>query len=430
MTAAMADFVMGSAPQIDPVLCRESRIGYDRVWRVAVNILSLAGGGGLMFPSRKTLSEATGIHDRDIATSLAVLEGSGVIRRDGYAHHPRGTQWLSVHWLPGWETSGAELMVDPRDVRVDAVACAEARVGRDRAWRVAFMLKALKGATTSVLAGAIGIGERQVRACLSALGAVVKGRQKQEKKEWRSAAVRLDPPHDAETTNTHTRPLPPTGGESSPRAHARGRVSPRSWAKWIGRGLVMPWEIFRDDYEADESLVPSTQLSRDASRRVAPKASKQPRGLRPVESWTPLDSAREFRDRYCQMYPMAPGATGDVAKIAQILGSLRSRYNHDARTEMKILQLWLDDPIDVRVRNPRVPAWKKWIAAFHRHYADAEAAVKHQEQAQGRDYTTAEGRHHRDVELPAQERAMEAVRESKGSYAALSKSVRSKETGR
>lgn len=399
--SAAHDFVVGTSPQIDPRACADRRIGYDRVWRVGVVMLSHAheSNGNVMFMSRGYLARLTQMNEREVRDAVAVLEQSGVLARQRFIVTPLGTQNPSVEWLPGWSPSGKKLKVDFAAVEVDAAQCKEHGVGRDRAWRIAYLARVTKNATAEALARLSGIAVRQVRKALNAVGAKV-ARVAEAVIEW---VLRPDPRHDIRTTNNNTPSQPPTGVVRE-RARAReGTRRGKNWLRWITGGKIMPWDIFaNDDRVPDDDLVPASQLSERARKLIKP--SSLPRHERPLETWSPMDSAREFRDQFQKRYPMAPGATGDVVQIAKILGSMRKKYEHDARTEMIVLKRWLDDTNDVIRRNPSVDAWRKWLQAFGRHYHEAEKGVARIDKT----YVDYEGRHNRRVR-PKQEATRRAV---------------------
>ena len=417
MSQAVYDFVSGVSPQISAEVCRQHRIGFDRVWHVAVVMLTYSreDGDHEMFMSRKFLAKRTGINERDIRTCLEVMEQSGIITRAGRMVHPEGTPWPSVHWRPTWQPSGPMFKVDYTDIKVDPEACSKAGVGRDRAWRIAYLLKAMKYASIEALAAAIGTGERQVRKALAAIGKRVAKRLSRAW-EW---ACRPDPRHNAPTTTQVTNtPSQTSSGREPTRLRARGRAR----LKWMFGGKLMPWEIFANDYVPDDSEVPTSQLSRRMQERIGGSMKGVPRSERPVETWSPLDSAREFRERFQAAYPAAPGDTGDLLKLSKILGKMRKQYGHDARTEMFVLDAWLSDPADVVYRNPHVPAWRKWLSAFTGHYRDAERRVATVDP----EYTTVEGRFQRDVAAPQLADALAAAKSRAGSFAALARQEQAK----
>lgn len=381
-TSALHDFVVGDAPQIDQDLCKEHRVGSDRVWRVAVTMLGHAHDG-VMFMSRKYLSDYTGIPERAVRDAITVLDKSGVIKRTDFVVHPKGTAWASVHWEPTWEVSGRTLKVDLGNVKApDEQACRDARIGRDRAWNVAFLAIAVKDASIGLLAELAGIGVRQVRAAAKAAGLAVKAGKTAlvwQRKVLATRPKRPDPCHNTTPPSSNNN-LPPSG---EARAREGAFETPLRIQKifrsalqdLFRRGKAMPYPgLDFGNVTPDESEVPTKDLRR-ASRQSSKPSRKPPRRQRPLESWTPLDSVNEYKEQFAARYYHVPGELGDSAKLAKILGKMRNQFGHDARTEMRVLDRWLDDAADIN-GNTHVAPWRKWIASFRTFYDAAENHVK------------------------------------------------------
>lgn len=340
--SAVYDMVAGTAPEIDQQACRERRIGVDRVWRVGVFMFSHLHKDAV-YTRRSYIATSLGINERDVIKAVEVLEVSGIVKRDGRHVHPQGTTWPSVHWVPGWDVSPHTHK--QLDVEVDVDACAREGIGVDRAWRIAVVAKHLSKTSAAVLASLTGIAERSVRKAARVLGLV------------------LDKTVKERIWSNIMRPV---------------RNAKR-------RGKRMPWAMFADDYQPDEDVTPTRQLS------MSPKNKEKglPRQARPVETWSPLDSAREFRERFLMSCPNIPGSTGDTTQIAKILGRMRKEYGHDARVEMFVLAKFLQES-SYLYKNPHIAPWRKFLAAFYHHYNDAEKQV----QAVDKTYRTAENKHH------------------------------------
>ncbi len=402
-TSAMHDFVVGDSPQIDPEICRKHRVGSDRVWRVAVTMLSHAHSG-VMFMSRAYLSDLTGIPERAVRDAITVLDQSGVIRRTDFVVHPKGTSWASVHWEPTWEVSGRTLKIDIGDIKApDEQACRDARIGRDRAWNIAFLAAAVKTASVGLLAELAGIGERQIRAAAKAAGLVVEAGKTALAWKRKVIAKRPDPCHETTTTSTKDN-LPPSG---EARAREGGHLSVfqtsiqiqktfrASLQALFGRKPVPYPGLDFENVVPDESTIPTKDLRR-AARKSSKPSRKAHRSQRPLETWSPLDSVNEFKEQFGARYFHVPGELGDSAKMAKILGKMRIDYGHDARTEMRVLERWLDDAADIN-GNTHVAPWRKWLASFRTFYEAAENQVKSDDPT----YQTYKDRH--PQEEPAQD---------------------------
>lgn len=374
--SALYDFVAGDSPQIDPEVCKRKRIGVDRVWRVAAFMLEHARNvnDNILWMGRGYLSKELGIHERTIRAAVEVLEESGVLRRVGEAVYPLGSKNYSVQYRPAWTVSKTPLKFRLESVRIDQEEAKRQRLGQDRAFRIAVLMK-VKGSTEAV-ARAIGAALRTVRYALKAITGV----------------IFRDPRQDKDSNNSLAQVYPPTG-DTPEHARERARIEPTSDPGQVPTdnfftklkrkfgGRLMPYEIFSDGVTMDEGCLPTRQVVRSewANDRVKHAAKGQPRRNRPLETWTPMDSALEFRDRFLLTYPTAPGSTGSMVQLAKILGKLRKDYGHDARVEMMILDSWLSDAIDVAGRNTHVAPWRKWLASFATYYAAAENRAKYVE---------------------------------------------------
>ena len=349
--SAVYDMVAGAAPPIDVQACRERRIGEDRVWRVGVFMLD----HGAVFTGRAYIAERLGINERDVTKALEVLEASGILRRADKQLRD-GSLWPSIIWEPGWEVSRTSHQ--PLDVEVDKDLCAREGIGYDRAWRIAVVAKHLRKTSAAVLAGITGIAERAIRKAAKVLG------------------LALD-----------------------------RTVKERSWKNRLRKVKRMPWDIFAKDYEPDECVTPTRLLTREKKR----PDTKLPRQARPVETWSPLDSAREFKERFLMSCPHIPGSTGDTAQMAKILGKMRKEFGHDARVEMQVLDKFLQDS-SYLYRNPHIAPWRKFLSSFYHHYGEAEKNVQRVDST----YMTAENKHYvrrKRMDEAAKQRVRQRARE-------------------
>lgn len=393
--SALDDFVMGTSPQIDEQMCANARIGYDRVWRAAAEMLHVLRPGGRIYMSYGELADRMGVHVRTARTAVYVLEESGVLR---YVDKKieRGDPYETVTRVPAWTPSvGRVLDLDIRKVDVDAEACRERRVGVDRAWRVSVLWQALKTRTASLVATVAGIGQRQVRNALAALGLEVSDRK--------HSAVRWRLRRKKKRTDPRSKKLPNSSQRdtSYPSSTHAERGQRRRWVqRIIYRGRIMPYDVFDEleDVIPDESTLPTREVtaSNVAEQRQSAARSRQDR---PVDSWSALDVAKEFQFRVRQAYPTTPGDTGDAVVLAKILGKWRKEYGHDARVEMFALEEWLRDAADIQVRNLHVPLWKKFLKALQRNYRTAEQRVVRSEERNLKDrkaaYVDTDARFHR-----------------------------------
>lgn len=344
--SAVADFVLGAAPEIDPELCRQHRVGVDRVWRVAAVLLDHESPvDGTFWPGPERLSEMTGVHPRTVRVALRVLEGSGVISR---------AQTNTVHtvWKPGWAPSARRLGFNLRTIEVPEEDCAQRRIGRDKTWRISVLWHATKAAVGR-LAELAKTSTRQVRAALAAVGLVAS-----------RVLKRRDSRNETPPTTPTPQSQPPT--ESVP---GRAWTRAKALALYSKGSPLMPYDIFEEtDRIPDEGMIPTSRLRRQARK----KTPRPARGDLPLDAWTPLDSAKEFQSRLQKTHPHAPGDLGNAVQLAKILGKMRNQYGHDARTEMAVLELFVKDRTSIYQRNRHVPLWRKWLASFTSFYAEAD----------------------------------------------------------
>lgn len=146
----------------------------------------------------------------------------------------------------------------------------------------------------------------------------------------------------------------------------------------------MPYEVFDDaaGVVPDESTIRTKDLRRQQSlnKRLARSAKAVSRKDKPLDDWTALDSAKEFRDRFDSLYTSYPGETGDVLKLSKILGAWRNKYGHDAHTEIATLERWLRDTQGIKTRK-HIPAYKKWLSSFPYLRVEVEADVRRSKRA-------------------------------------------------
>lgn len=313
MTRAAMDYVLGHSPAINSALCTDQKIGYDRVWRVGATLLDFANPETQQaWPSRATLAELCEMSEREVGRSLRVLEQSGVISRVGRSR--AGT----VVWAPSWRVkSRKRLDGSVQEIVVESGPCKQARVGRDRAWRVA-VLHRFVSSSAKKIASLVNFSLRVVRQAMRAA-------------DRRPLRLRVRKAIDRTITFT--------------------------------KEAAVDWDLFgTEDRVPDEGTMPT----RSAPKRHMGRKSK------PVVEWTPLDSAKEFRDRVVLRRLGAPNDTGNVITLSKILGKMRKQHGYDARVEMAILDLFLSDEERILSAGRNVPVWKKWLASFRDLYFEAD----------------------------------------------------------
>ena len=178
----------------------------------------------------------------------------------------------------------------------------------------------------------------------------------------------------------------------------------------------MPDDLY-NDYVKDDSMVPVRHLRQGEVDQIRNLVASKNRWDRPAQTWSPMDSAKEFKTQYLDAFPDYPGDVGNLVTLAKVLGSMRRRHGHDARLELEVLNMWLGDYYEstwAERRGYNIPPWKLFVKAIGKFYAEADDVVagRNGNELNTEPYETLSDRHYRTVVAPEQERQQKEFQEA------------------
>lgn len=369
--SAPHDWVVGKhRAKLTDEVCRQHEVDPHTAWVVGFHLACAIQDSeyNRAWPSAESLASEIGVSRRQVERSIAALTASGLFTTvdpvTDKCHYDRLSRRRTT--LPG----DKQAFIRSKGLRVfracwtvsspqswdTAWKAEKKRLGRvrvhhenrssgpGRTFRVVYTVAILNTLDRKVLAEVTGIGKSGLSKAISGFSGVISGTPKV------SVASHNKYVKDEYTSNrtNYVSSLPGANGPHQPDEEKPG-------------DSVNPDDLFSSSNRVkdDGSVTGETQ---NRSRRPS---ERLPRSEKEISTWSAMDMAKEFRDRYRDKYPAKPGEVGNVVELGKILAARRKQFNVDALVEYKTLELWLADEDDHR-RNPHIAAWRKWLGSFQR----------------------------------------------------------------
>ena len=370
--SAPHDWVVGKhRTKLTDEVCRQHEVDPHTAWVVGFHLACAIQDSeyNRAWPSAENLASEIGVSRRQVERSIAALTASGLFTTvdpvTDRCHYDRLSRRRTT--LPGdkqafirrkglrvfracWTVSSPQSW--DTAWKAEKKRLGRARVhhenrssGAGRTFRVVYTVAILNTLDRKVLAEVTGIGKSGLSKAISGFSGVISGTPKV------SVASHNKDVKDKYTSNrtNYVSSLPGANGPHQPTTEEPGES-------------MNPDEMFSSSNRVKDDGSVSAGDPQNHSRRPS---ERLPRSEKEISTWSAMDMAKEFRDRYREQYPANPGEVGNVVELGKILASRRKQFNVDALVEYKTLELWLADVDDHR-RNPQMAAWRKWLASFQR----------------------------------------------------------------